>query len=366
MAPNHYTLGSPPPTLACPHCLRHFKTKSGRTRHIQAKHPAGANGPETHASDTAASRSPIPSFPQLEASFHDSSPVPSHFIPSPSPSSSHFIPSPPPSHFIPSPPPSHFIPSPPSSPPPSCDGFIADPNIDMDIAEHPHPNASRITRVFHPMLNGMSIFFIYIVTLTLTFLFVGEICDESGNGLPPDVPPVPRDSDKGPNDWTPYDNRLQFEVADFIFRRNQMSAGDVNFLLNLWAASLAIHSSEPPFSKATHLYDTIDSTPLGDAAWQSFSLQYNGPQPESNVPSWMQAEYDVWFRDPCTLVHNLLSNPDFKSDFDYAPFQERTGEGLHRFKDFMSANWAWKQSVSLHYNFFDLVLMLIMLLGHYC
>jgi Plavaka transposase len=254
----------------------------------------------------------------------------------------------------------------PPTPPPPHNGSDVDPDIDMDI-EHPRPNASRVTRVFHPKLNGMLILKKKRThSLTLTFLFVGEICDEIGNGLPPDNPPAPRDSDtKGPNDWTPYSNRLQFEVADFLFRRNQMSAGDINFLLNLWAASLAIHNDEPPFSKATHLYSTIDSTPLGDVAWDSFSLQYNGTKPESNVPSWMLAEYDVWFRDPRTLVRNLLSNPDFKDDFDYAPFQERTSDGIHRFQDFMSANWAWNQAVSFHYIFFDLELMLFML-GCYC
>ena len=59
--------------------------------------------------------------------------------------------------------------------------------------------------------------FFYTYLLTSTFLFAGEICDESGNDLPPDIPPAPHDSDKGPNDWTPYDNHLQFEVADFLF-----------------------------------------------------------------------------------------------------------------------------------------------------
>ena len=138
-----------------------------------------------------------------------------------------------------------------------------------------------------------------------------------------------------------------------------MSAGDINFLLSLWSASLAVHGDEPPFLNASCVYETIDSTPLGDVAWESFSLQYNGTQPESNIPSWMQAEYDVWFREPRTLVHNLLSNPDFKSAFDYAPYQERTADGLvHRFHDFMSANWAWKQAVSLcYYNLFDLILI---------
>ena len=290
------------------------------------------------------------------------SPVPSHFIPSlnPSPVLSHFMPSlissPVPSHLMPSeslhdpsPVPSRFMPS----PSPSCDGVNTNPNIDTDVEPERSPDcpdSSRLTRVFHPKLNGMSIyFFTYTFPETITFLFVGEICDESGNSLPPDTPPSPHDSDKGPNNWSPYHNRLQFEVADFLFRRNQMSAGDINFLLSLWGASLAIHESGPPFSTAAHLYDTIDSTLLGDTAWESFSLQYNGTQPESNVPSWMQAEFDVWFRDPRNLVHNLLSNPDFKADFDYAPFQERTGDGRHRFQDFMSGNWAWNQAVGLCY-----------------
>lgn len=159
-----------------------------------------------------------------------------------------------------------------------------------------------------------------------------------------------RNSDRGPDDWTPYENRLQFEIADFLFRRNQMSAGDINFILHLWAESLAIHNDEPPFANATSLYKTIDLTPLAGTAWDTFSLQYNGDHAAGDALSWMSAEYDVWFRDPHILVHDLLSNPDFKADFDYAPFQERTSDGVHRFQDFMSANWAWNQAVSICYN----------------
>jgi hypothetical protein len=65
---------------------------------------------------------------------------------------------------------------------------------------------------------------------------------------------------------------LQFEVADFLFHQNQMSTGNINCMLNFWAASLAIHNDKPPFSNTTDLYRTIDSTPLGDVAWESFSL----------------------------------------------------------------------------------------------
>jgi hypothetical protein len=194
--------------------------------------------------------------------------------------------------------------------------------------------------------------------------YIGKICDKSGNDIPLDAPPPPCGSDKQFDDWTPYDNRVQFEVADFLYRRNQMSAGDINYLLNLWAASLAVHDDEPPFLRTSDLYNTIDATPLGNVAWESFSLQFNGPQPTENVPSWMQAEYDVWFWDPRTLVHNLLSNPDFKSSFDYAPYQERTTDGVHRFSDFMSAIWAWKQAVRLHYHFG--ILILISVVEYYC
>jgi hypothetical protein len=45
-----------------------------------------------------------------------------------------------------------------------------------------------------------------------------------------------------------------------------MSAGDINYLLNLWAASLAVHDDEPLFLRASDLYNTIDATPLGDVA----------------------------------------------------------------------------------------------------
>ncbi|KAH9008916.1 hypothetical protein EDB83DRAFT_2531421 [Lactarius deliciosus] len=62
------------------------------------------------------------------------------------------------------------------------------------------------------------------------------------------------------------------------------------------------------------------------------------------VPSWMEGDYDVWFRDPRILVHNLLSNLDFKKGIDLAPFQERLSSGVRRFQNFMSGIWAWRQT----------------------
>ena len=92
-----------------------------------------------------------------------------------------------------------------------------------------------------------------------------------------------------------------------------MSAGDIDFILQLWAAFLTAHHESPPFSNHTEMYSAIDSTPLGDVPWESFSL-----------------EYDVWFQDPLGLVHKILSNPDFRDEIDYALVQEYNSNGVHR------------------------------------
>lgn len=130
-----------------------------------------------------------------------------------------------------------------------------------------------------------------------------------------------------------------------------MSAGDINFVTGLWAASLAPHNDSPPFKNAKDMYDTIDSTPLGNIPWQSCTLNYNGSPPEhlgpdGESPPWTTADYDIWFRDPRLLVQELIANPEFKGQFDFTPFQEYSADGQHRFENFMSGDWAWKQAVS--------------------
>ncbi|OAX33018.1 hypothetical protein K503DRAFT_794615 [Rhizopogon vinicolor AM-OR11-026] len=157
-------------------------------------------------------------------------------------------------------------------------------------------------------------------------ILAGRICDEYGQDIPPETPPPPRRSDHDLDDWTPYNSHIEFEIADFIFHSNQMSGGDIDVLLNLWAATLAPHD-ELSFRNHTDLYNTIDSTPLADA-----------------TPPWMEAQYEAWFRDPRQLVKNLLSNPNFEDEFDYSHFHEYDADDNHCFQDFMSGDWAWKQA----------------------
>lgn len=166
-------------------------------------------------------------------------------------------------------------------------------------------------------------------------------CNETGF-LPLNTPPPPR-TKKISDDWSPYDDESQFKLADFLYTKCQMSAGNINELLEIWAA----RDESAPFMDHRDLYATIDSTDIAtDSRWKSFSLEYEGEIPAEDVPSWMTVQQEVWYRDPRILVHGILANPDFKNDFDPCAYREYNFEGNHRYIDFMSGNWAWRQSVS--------------------
>ena len=129
-----------------------------------------------------------------------------------------------------------------------------------------------------------------------------------------------------------------------------MSEGNTDFLLNLISAMQASHGGSASFRNHTDMHNTIDVNILGEAPWDYFTLNYTGLLPEGvspeNSPAWMTVDHEIWYHDPVTLIKNLLSNPDFKDEFDYAPYQEHATDGSHRFHDFMSGNWSWQQAVS--------------------
>ena len=59
----------------------------------------------------------------------------------------------------------------------------------------------------------------------------------------------------------------------------------------------------------------------------------------------MTTEYQVWYRDPRKVIHNMFANPDLVDCFDYVPYRDFMGD-KRRYCDFMSGDWAWKQCVS--------------------
>ncbi|KAH7923128.1 hypothetical protein BV22DRAFT_1016022 [Leucogyrophana mollusca] len=209
--------------------------------------------------------------------------------------------------------------------------------MDMDMSpapaheNHTSPEAvftgagEHFYRTFHPYLNGRP-------------------CTADGTFLPSDAPPPPP-PEKAQDDWYPYRNRVEFETAEFLFKRSHMSSAKVDAILDLWAATLAKHNDSPPFADHHDLHKVIDSTPLGGVVWESFVGRYEGERPDGDVPPWMNDEYEVWYRDPHKVVRNLLANPDFKDEMDYIPFREYdAANDQRRWKDFMSGDWVWQQA----------------------
>ncbi|KAK7684404.1 hypothetical protein QCA50_012351 [Cerrena zonata] len=171
----------------------------------------------------------------------------------------------------------------------------------------------------------------------------GQPCDSKGDPLLPDTPP-PLYTATPPTDWTPFGSRLEFDLADFLFTKNQASAPDIDFLMDTFAGFGYSFGASPPFADAHDLYNVIDSIPLGDAPWHSFTGSFTGSIPNENAPHWMTSKYDVWCRNPLDVVRNMLSNPEFKGQFDYAPYRQFDQHSCRHYDNFMSGNWAWRHA----------------------
>ncbi|PSR77223.1 hypothetical protein PHLCEN_2v8003, partial [Hermanssonia centrifuga] len=141
--------------------------------------------------------------------------------------------------------------------------------------------------------------------------------DQDGHPVPKNAPPGPSNADN--KDWKPFQNRVAFELGEFLYKEEQMSQRKINKLLELWAASLVEHGATPPYTSQQQMYDTIDTITVGDVPWETFSLKYSGEVPDGVTPSWMLANYEIHFRDPHLLVRQQLNNPAFKDGFDPIP-----------------------------------------------
>ena len=167
----------------------------------------------------------------------------------------------------------------------------------------------------------------------------------------------PANEIKDSTDWTPFQNHVEFESAEFLFKRCKMSGSNVDGLMELWAASAALHGIDvSPFSDHNEMYSKIDAISVGGVPWQSISLLYDGLQPAKKAPSWMTAEHTIWFRNPCLLFKNMLENPDFAESFDCALLHQYDANDDCCYENFMSSDWAWKQAVSKYLFFASLLI----------
>ncbi|KAJ6620203.1 hypothetical protein B0H10DRAFT_2163625 [Mycena sp. CBHHK59/15] len=163
-------------------------------------------------------------------------------------------------------------------------------------------------------------------------------CHPILNGRPYTPPPQERPPS---DDFTPYAGCTDFDLADLLYRRAQMSAGAIDELMQNWAAQS--DAPNPLFTDHEDLYNTVDATEIGHVLWQSFTVRYNQPITAGDVTPWKTQDYVVHFRDPRLVLQQQLANPDFKSEMDFAPKQVFV-DGQREYEDFMSGNWAWRQA----------------------
>lgn len=163
---------------------------------------------------------------------------------------------------------------------------------------------------------------------------------------------------------------MQFQIADLLFHKDEMSTSNLNELFTLLglnppppatsdsedsASDMGINpKASAPFKDHDDMYNTIDALKLGDTPWQCLKVNPCGTAEE---PLWKQKIYKVWFRDPDIVLQNMLDNPDFDGKFDYSPYVEVDDKNNRRWGDAMSANYAWRHAVSLGPSVFDELLI---------
>ncbi|KAI6009051.1 hypothetical protein EDC04DRAFT_2581766, partial [Pisolithus marmoratus] len=195
---------------------------------------------------------------------------------------------------------------------------------------------------------------------------IAQKCDSQGCFLPDGALP-PSCMQVLPDDWSPYCNWLEFELAKFLFKHVEMPASQIDTLLKIWATSLIELGGNPLFSNHTDLYHVIDSMSVGAVKWENFKITYKckckdgqnmdeqdeliklaglGGQDGQDEPDapWMFDVYDIWYQDLHQVIHNPLRCTNIKDEMDFIPYQEFnvTNEERH-WEDFMSGDWAWEE-----------------------
>ena len=89
-------------------------------------------------------------------------------------------------------------------------------------------------------------------------------CDAEGNPLPEGMAPPPCTT-MVPTNWSPYESEVQLWTADLLYCHVEMSAGNINKLMELWALGKAKLDELGPFTSYDHMYECIGATHLEDA-----------------------------------------------------------------------------------------------------
>ncbi|KAI0739088.1 hypothetical protein C8Q80DRAFT_1222300 [Daedaleopsis nitida] len=161
----------------------------------------------------------------------------------------------------------------------------------------------------------------------------------------PDAPPPPHLPHE---DFGPFKDRVEYELAELLFEKMGASKGDVEHLMKILHARdilLGHDNPTPIFASHQAFLDTIDQIEEGETTWFTFSIQWAGPV-EEDSPPWKRERFFVHTRDPRAIIKNLARNEEFNGKWDARPYQQFAGdaEDNRLFAEFMSGQWAWEEA----------------------
>lgn len=96
-----------------------------------------------------------------------------------------------------------------------------------------------LRRARHPLVDGQCTI-LSGLRYPQHLLAAGTPCDKEGYDLESGTLPPLQTVDNLP-DWGSFTSQVQFETADFLFKKAEMSQGDVDILMQLWASTTADH-----------------------------------------------------------------------------------------------------------------------------
>ncbi|PBK80946.1 hypothetical protein ARMGADRAFT_1146782 [Armillaria gallica] len=198
--------------------------------------------------------------------------------------------------------------------------------IDPADGNEPGEAPTRAAKNYHPYLTGCP-------------------CDENGVFLPPGTPPNPAPQPE--NLAVPFDDPIHFHIADFLFRKEEMSQGHIDELMELWTATMLKHNNFGPFENHASMLKIINSIKHSSSPWKCFVTQID-PNLPAHALSWQRDQYQIWYQDPDTIISHILASPDFCMEFDTAPYVHVGRDGKQRWGDFMSGNFAWRQCTRIY------------------
>ncbi|KAJ3927298.1 MAG: hypothetical protein NXY57DRAFT_965615 [Lentinula lateritia] len=200
---------------------------------------------------------------------------------------------------------------------------------DQQLYSPPPPPLPKERKNYHPFLRG-------------------DICTEDGRPLSASSSPPPQVESQNP--WEPFSGEAQFRISNLLFKKVQMSQTNIDELFNIWNLhQQELTKTDSPFENHKDMYNVIDSIVDGGAAWNCFQTVVN-EHLSPDAPEWQRTSYQVWYRNPATVIANILANPEFRHDFDPAPYVHINSNGQRRWADFMSGNWAWRHATQIYEN----------------